>query len=126
MQSVHARDLRTDAEKLLWVEKFIRGEQPRYVFGCNYWGKSVAEVLKITAFIDDFTIDASFVGVPIVKSDDVPADAMVLSVVIVGLKAATFNSRRKVPEVVSSYSNCSTATSACRWRLPQSAERVWE
>jgi len=84
MQSVHARDLRTDAEKLLWVEKFIRGEQPRYVFGCNYWGKSVAEVLKITAFIDDFTIDASFVGVPIVKSDDVPADAMVLSVVIVG------------------------------------------
>ena len=82
MQSVHARDLRTDSEKLLWVAKFIRGEHPRYVFGCSNWGKSVAEVLKVAAFVDDFTMNTSFVGVPIIKSDDLPADAMVLSVVV--------------------------------------------
>ena len=82
MQSVHALDLRTDSEKRLWVEEFITGDSSRYVFGCNKWGKSVAEVLKVTAFIDDFTMNTSFVGVPIIKSDDLPADAMVLSVVV--------------------------------------------
>jgi len=82
MQSVHARDLRTDSEKLLWVEKFIRGEHPRYVFGCSNWGKSVAEVLKVTAFVDDFTTSTSFAEVPIIRSHALPTDAMVLSVVI--------------------------------------------
>ena len=82
MQIVHTRDLRTDAEKRLWVEKYVAAESQRYIFGCNEWGRSVAQVLQISAFVDDFTTNTSFGEVPIIKSYALPTDAMVLSVVV--------------------------------------------
>ena len=40
--------------------------------------------MQITAFVDDFTTNTSFGEVPIIKSNALPTDAMVLSVVVVG------------------------------------------
>lgn len=84
MHIFHTCDLRTDAEKRMWIEKYVAAESRRYIFGCNEWGRSVAQVLQITAFVDDFTTGASFAEVPIIKSHELPPDAMVLSVVSVG------------------------------------------
>jgi FkbM family methyltransferase len=84
MHTVHSSDLRTDFEKWTWAERFVAPDTPRYIFGCNQWGKSVADLLSVTAFVDDFAVGASFAGVPIIKSHAIPADAMVLSVVVVG------------------------------------------
>lgn len=82
MHIVHTRDLRTDAEKRMWIEKYVAAESKRYIFGCNEWGRSVAQVLQITAFVDDFTTSTSFAQVPVIKSHSLPANSMVLSVVV--------------------------------------------
>ena len=64
-------------------ERFISGNCSRYILGRNQWSQSVVEALSpdgIEGFIDEFTKDESFMGVPIVHSlGALPENALVLS-----------------------------------------------
>lgn len=51
----------------------------RFVFGRNVYTEAVAGKLELAGVIDDFTSETSFAGLPVVKTDDLPADAMVLA-----------------------------------------------
>ena len=50
----------------------------KYVFGRNVYAKSVAKFVKLSGFIDDYTSDDSFLGLPILKTEDVHKHALVL------------------------------------------------
>ena len=75
-----------DYEKNLYAEEFcrdyLRGTRPRFVFGTNEYAVSIAECSSVDGFIDEFTTDQVFLGKKIVKLDDLPEDALVVSSVV--------------------------------------------
>ena len=71
-----------DEHAKAFCEAFAAPSAKRYVFGRNAYAQSIAEVFDVTAFIDDFTQDREYLGKTIVKSDQVPSDALVVSIVI--------------------------------------------
>lgn len=52
----------------------------RFVMGRNVYAAAVAAKLDVAGFVDDFTSDQDYEGRPVVRTDDLPADAMVLAV----------------------------------------------
>ncbi|MBE0472556.1 MAG: FkbM family methyltransferase [Methyloprofundus sp.] len=73
-----------DVKAIAFCEKFVKGETPRYVFGCNQWAKSIAEHIDLDGFIDDFTSSATFNDKPVIRSSEIPKAAMVISAVVLG------------------------------------------
>lgn len=71
-------------DALEFCKRYLRGDSPRYVFGCNDWAKSIAECLDVVGFVDDFTNSPSFCEKPIIRSRDLPKNAMVVSAVVLG------------------------------------------
>ncbi|HEY6897974.1 MAG TPA: FkbM family methyltransferase [Rhodocyclaceae bacterium] len=53
--------------------------RPRYVFGRNVYGAALLEAAPIAGFVDDYTSEREFLGKPVVKSSDLPKDAMVIA-----------------------------------------------
>ncbi|SEK36001.1 FkbM family methyltransferase [Nitrosovibrio tenuis] len=50
----------------------------KFVLGRNIYAKSVVDQVGISGFIDDYTDDDAFLGLPVVKTEDVPKNALVL------------------------------------------------
>lgn len=51
----------------------------RFAFGCNVYTAALAEKLELAGVIDDFTTGKAFAGLPILKSSELPPDAMVVA-----------------------------------------------
>lgn len=69
-----------DAEE--FYSRFAAGEVPgRYLFGINEYADRIANTIAIDGFIDDYTTESHYLGKPIVRLSDVPADAWVVSCV---------------------------------------------
>ena len=62
-----------------FCDKYLAGTRPRYVLGRNEFAKSISSVLEVDGFIDDFTTDSEYIGLPIVKIGEVPKNALVIS-----------------------------------------------
>ncbi len=73
-----------DADAITFCEAFLRGGVARFVFGRNEYAKSIASVVDIDGFIDDFTTDAQYEGKPIVPAHALPKNALVVSAVVLG------------------------------------------
>jgi FkbM family methyltransferase len=71
-----------DQQALAFCQDFLHGGMPRYVFGRNEYAESIARVVEVDGFIDDFTKDLEFLGKPIIRTEEVPKNAFVVSVVI--------------------------------------------
>lgn len=67
-----------------FCKRYLCGESPRYVFGCNEWAKSIAEHIDVDGFVDDFAEITSFCAKPVIGSPAVSKDAMVVSAVVLG------------------------------------------
>ncbi len=70
-------------EALSFCNDFLHGENPKYLFGRNKYAESIAGNIDIDGFVDDFTSDTAFLGKPVIKTEDLPENAMVVSVVAV-------------------------------------------
>ena len=53
----------------------------RYLMGRNKWSRSIARLVEVAGIVDDFTSEASFEGIPVVKTEDLPRSAMLVSCV---------------------------------------------
>jgi FkbM family methyltransferase len=78
--SIHHDIPSTDAQ--IFCDEFIKNENNRYVFGCNQWGQSIAEKIDICAFVDDLTDKKFYCGKPVLRSNDLPKTAMVVSAIV--------------------------------------------
>jgi FkbM family methyltransferase len=58
------------------------GGSRNYVLGRNAYSSSVAQLADISGFIDDYTSETTFQGKPVVRVEEVPADAIVVSCVV--------------------------------------------
>ncbi|MBR1219661.1 FkbM family methyltransferase [Bradyrhizobium sp. U87765 SZCCT0131] len=62
-----------------FCREFVRDNgRKKYIFGCNAYGHDLVAQVKVDGFIDDFSKNDTFLGLPIVKTSAVPKDAMVL------------------------------------------------
>jgi FkbM family methyltransferase len=75
---------RLNHAEIAFCEQFLQGKRPRYVFGCNAWAQSIAEQVAIDGFVDDVVPDKLFCGKPVMRSVNVPKDALVVSAVVLG------------------------------------------
>lgn len=57
-------------------------ERPRYVLGRNKYAASIAGLVDINGFIDDFTSETEFLKKPILKMAEIPKESLVVSAVI--------------------------------------------
>jgi FkbM family methyltransferase len=64
------------------VEEFVHGtSHARYVFGCNDLAKRIGDLINLTGFIDDRISVNNFAGKPVVRSQDVQTNAIVVSAI---------------------------------------------
>lgn len=61
---------------------FDASPQKRMLLGRNIYGENIAKVIEIGSFVDDFTEDTEFLGKPVIKSKDIPTDALVVSTLL--------------------------------------------
>lgn len=70
---------RAAAAQRFCVEFLAAGPRPKYLLGRNVYAESVAKHVDLSGFVDDFAAEASYLGRPVIRSQDIPADALVLN-----------------------------------------------
>ena len=65
----------------LFCHDFIHSNEPKYIFGRNEWAKSIAKVIDVVGFIDDFTDEKEYLGKPIIPIENIPDNALVVGVI---------------------------------------------
>ncbi len=79
LSSVKQRDA-WPQETLQFCEDFCRNStEPKYILGRNIYAECVASLVAVSGIIDDFTIDTFYFGLPVVKTLDIPKNALVLN-----------------------------------------------
>ena len=71
-------------------------DRHRFIFGRNDYAKSIANLLNIDGFIDDFTIENEWMGKPVLNTDAVPKDALVVAAVVLG---RPLTARKRLEEI---------------------------
>ena len=71
------------AERRFLVRTFVSDPSiEKFVFGCNQLGRRISDLIKISGFIDDKTSQVHFNGVPVIRSSEIPKDAIVVSAIV--------------------------------------------
>lgn len=70
---------RAAAAQRFCAEFLAAGPRPKYLLGRNVYAEAVARHVDLAGFVDDFYPEATWLGRPVVRSQDVPADALVLN-----------------------------------------------
>ena len=67
-----------------FCQEFIHSNRPKYIFGRNEWAISIDNEIIVDGFIDEYTKDTVYLDKPIVNINDIPINALVVIVVIIG------------------------------------------
>jgi FkbM family methyltransferase len=73
-----------DEEAIAFCDRFLKNpdHQPRYVFGRNEYAESIALLVDVDGFVDDFTEDTQYLGKPVVKAPEIPPGSLVVAAVV--------------------------------------------
>lgn len=67
----------------IFCSDFINGSSfPRFILGTNVYAESIAKLVSVDGFIDDFTSETEFMGKPILKMHELPVNSLVVSTVV--------------------------------------------
>jgi len=67
-------------EKINNIVKVLLSDTTKiYVYGRNFFSKQLYENLNIEAFVDDYTQDKTWLGKPVIKSNKIDKDSIVIS-----------------------------------------------
>lgn len=72
-------DRKARTATLFWREFSSPSSRPKYVFGRNVYTADLVAKCHVDAIVDDFAKDADFHGVPIIRSDSMTRDGMVIA-----------------------------------------------
>ena len=73
-----------EQKAIAFCNEFFNGNKPKYILGTNEWAKSIAEVIEVDGFVDDFTNAQEFLGKSITKTQNLTENAMVVSANVLG------------------------------------------
>lgn len=71
-----------DQDAIDFCEKFFNSSLPKYILGRNEWARSIAEVIEVDGFVDDFTKEEKFLDKKIIKTKELPQNSLVVSAVV--------------------------------------------
>lgn len=75
---------------------FLRSRpEQRIILGRNAYAQGIADRIEIGAFVDDFTRQEQYLGKPVIRSGDIPPDALVVS----SLLGKPFTGEKRLREV---------------------------
>ncbi len=71
-------------EAVNFIERFLCSDNkaPKYIFGTNHHAYEIASQVSVDGYIDDLNDDSDFNGLPIIRSSEVPSNAMVVIVAL--------------------------------------------
>lgn len=64
--------------KEFWKEFKSESARPKLVFGRNLYAQSILQTCSVDGFIDDFSTEPTFCGLPVIRTADIPSNALVL------------------------------------------------
>lgn len=68
------------AETFSFCDDFLKDSSiPKFILGRNIYSECIAKQVKISGFVDDFASDTCYLDLPVVKTVNVPKDALVLN-----------------------------------------------
>lgn len=70
---------RAAAAQRFCAEFLSTGSRPKYVLGRNVYAEAVAGHVDLAGFVDDYTDESNYLGRPVIRSQDIPANALVLN-----------------------------------------------
>jgi len=75
--------IENNSQSVGFCEAYLHAE-PKYrlILGRNEYAKDIADLIEVGSFIDDYTDEAEFLGKPVIKSKDIPLDALVVSTLL--------------------------------------------
>ena len=75
--------IKSNPQAVEFCEAFAHAEpEKRMLLGRNVYGRGIANYIEVGSFIDDFTDEVEFLGKPVIKSKDIPEDALVVSTLL--------------------------------------------
>lgn len=83
-----------DSNAAQFCAKFIEGSELKYILGTNEYARSIASLVDIDGFVDDFSSSEEFLGKPVVRTEYLPPEALVVSAVV-GVRPLTVDRRLK-------------------------------
>lgn len=81
---IHKHIHKENKKLKILCHEFINSKRPKYVMGRNEFALSIAQNIQIDGFIDDFTTDTEWNGLPVVPIEKVPKNAIVAVAVVYG------------------------------------------
>ncbi|MDM8564772.1 FkbM family methyltransferase [Candidatus Halobeggiatoa sp. HSG11] len=94
MLTIH--EIKPNIQAVNFCKDFLSSDpKKRYVVGKNEYSKSIISQIEIEAIIDDFTTDTTYLDKPIIKTENIPSD----SLVIVAVTIYPFTIRNKLSEM---------------------------
>ncbi len=83
---------------------FLTTTKKKYIFGCNIWAESIAKLVDIDGFIDDYFDAKEYCGKPIFKSNAIQAGGMIVSAVVGERPLTAMNNINAYGDVLDYYS----------------------
>ncbi|MFY9084683.1 FkbM family methyltransferase [Aliarcobacter cryaerophilus] len=77
--SLILRDNLQDIKAISFCNSFLSKNSKKYLFGRNERTESIIKEIAVLGVIDEFTQEKEFCGIPIIKLEDIPNDALVVS-----------------------------------------------
>lgn len=70
----------TTIEKKL-CDDFIHGKEKKFIYGINKISEEISSIIRIDAFIDDFTEKTRHNGIPVIKLKEIKENSLILSTI---------------------------------------------
>lgn len=78
-------DFKSSGEARAFCEEFAgRTNRKRFIFGRNEHAESIAALVDVDGFIDDFTDETSYLGKPVLKTEEAPPDSSLVVCTVLG------------------------------------------
>lgn len=108
----------TDDSSTEFFQRFIGDEKvKRYVFGINEYAESVAKMVNIDGFIDDYTQATTWLGKPVYKLAAIEPDSLVISCVTASFTVSALCNLEKAG--IQKFADYFSIAEASNGRLPQ-------
>lgn len=70
----------SERARAFWADFTTDSPRPKIILGRNLYAESIIQRHSVDAVVDDFSKEAEYLGCPVIRSQDLPSDALVLAV----------------------------------------------
>lgn len=73
----------TPAWKEGYCRRFMDADpKARWIFGANEYAVAISKLVDVAGFVDDFRVQRTFEGRPVIRAEEIPSDALVVAALL--------------------------------------------